>query len=260
MVRHLKRTRFALFVAYIFAAASPVYAIGSVTVMADSSMSMAVAQIARSYSRERQLVVNTSFAPPKAQEAQITEGGAADVLITPQQPWIDELKTQGLVDIYSQNVIARNQLALVGPATSTLQVDWKTRFPIASLIHEMEGEPNFIIPNPETLAEGGNSKEALRNLGIAGDLEPYTLYIKRLSDMLGMVENRESYGVFLYSNIIGRSGLKLLSLLPENTYNPIQYYAVVIAGDNMDEARKFMAYMKSPAAKKILRDNGFNVD
>src|SRR4029077_20107524 len=96
--------------------ANPAFALASlksVTVMADGSMSLAIAEIARDYSRDEQIIVNTSFALPKAQEAQITEGAAADVLITPKQAWIDELKTRGLIDIHSPTSVARNRLALV---------------------------------------------------------------------------------------------------------------------------------------------------
>jgi ABC-type molybdate transport system substrate-binding protein len=34
----------------------------------------------------------------------------------------------------------------------------------------------------------------------------------------------------------------------------------VIAGENMDQARKFMEYLKSPATKRLLRENGYSVD
>lgn len=240
--------------------AAPAHAIGSVTVMADTSAGIAIAEIARDYSRARQVVVNTSFALPKAQEAQITEGGAADILITRDQPWIEQLKTQGLVDIYSQTLVARNQLALVGPVGSPLKIDWKTIFPVADFIQAMGGEPNLLVGNPETLAEGIYGKDALRSLGIADDLEPYTLYIKRRSDMFDMVRQHGSYGLFFYSSALGQPGTQVIGVLPEATHKPIQYYAVVIAGENMDEARKFMSYLKSPAARKILRDSGFEVD
>jgi ABC-type molybdate transport system substrate-binding protein len=90
--------------------------LSSVTVMADSSMSMAVSEIARNYTRDRQVGVNASFAPATMQQAQINEGADADILITPLEPWIEQLKLQGLVDIHSQSVVDRGCVRQGKPA------------------------------------------------------------------------------------------------------------------------------------------------
>ena len=240
--------------------ASPVFAIDSVTLLADSTISMAMAQVARNYSRDNNVVVNASFATPTSQETQIKEGGAADILITPKLPWIEDLKTQGLVDIYSQATVARNRLALVGPVDSDLQIPVTKDFKTAPLINAMAGEQAFVVGNPQSLMEGVYGKEALRSLGVAEDLEPYTLYIKESPQMFDMVVNQHAYGVFLNSSLIAKDGLRVIGLLPEESHHPIAYYAVVIAGENMDQARKFMEYLKSPATKRLLRENGYSVD
>ena len=240
--------------------ALPARAITSVTVMADNTISMAMAQIARNYSRDKQVVVNASFASPAAQEIQSKEGGSADILITPKLPWIEQLKSQGLVDVYSQSTVARNRLALVGPVDSDLKVHVVKDFQTAGLINAMGGEQAFVIGNPQNLMEGIFGKEALRNLGVADDLEPYTLYIKQFDQMFDMVAKQHAYGVFLNSSIISKDGVRVIDMLPEDSHHPMDYYAVVIAGDNMAEARKFMEYLKSPDIKRLLRENGFTVD
>lgn len=238
--------------------ASPAQAIGSITVMADSGLGVAIAEIARNYSRASNLVVNTSFASQKSQEAQINEGGAADILITSDQAWIDRLKASGLVDVYSQVVVARNRLALVGPVGTPLELAPGEAFPTTSLIRHMNFEPGFVIGHPEALAEGIYAKEALSNLGVYQDIEEYTLYVKSLPQMMEMVANQGDYGLFFYSTTIARRDLRVLALLPETVHKPIQYFAVVIAGENMNEARKFIDYLKGADAKVVLMENGFS--
>jgi len=235
-------------------------ALPSVTVMADNTMSNAIAEIARHYARDRETVVNTSFAASAAQETQITEGAAADILITPKQSWIEQLKTQGLIDIYSPTAIARNRLALVGPEDSPIVANIAQKFPTVPIINRLGGEPGFVVGNPETQAAGVAGKEALRNLDVASDLEPYTLYVKQQNQMIEMVTQQQGYGLFFASSIMGRSGMRILDFLPESSYQPVKYYAVVIAGDNMDEARKFLDYLSSTDARQVFRQNGFNVD
>jgi molybdate transport system substrate-binding protein len=236
-------------------------ALDSITIMADNSMNLALVKLARGYSSRYGISVTTSFAVPAAQEAQITDGVAADIIITPQQAWIEQLKTRGLIDIYSPTVIARSRLVLVGPETSQVQYDPSSNtLPTAAIINDIDDEQGFVVANPETLIEGGYSKDALRTLDEGDYLAPYTLYIKDIGQMYDMVAHRGAYGIFLNSSTVGRTGFKALGFLPETSYRPIQYTAVVVAGEKMDEARRFMEYLKSPRAKAVLRDNGFTVE
>jgi molybdate transport system substrate-binding protein len=241
-------------------AASPAFALSSVNVMADSSLSVAVTAIARAYARDRGVAVNASYMTSKEQQVQIAEGEAVDILITPMDKWIEDLKTQGLVDIYSETPVARGQLALAGPEASPLTFTIIEGVPVAQLIWQMQGEPEFLVGHPETLAEAAFSKEALRNLGAAADLEPYTVYIKQRDQMYRMVVNRGAYGVFLYSSVLSRPGIKVIGMIPSTAHQPIQYYAVVIAGENMDEARKFIDYLKSSEARRIFSESGYAVN
>lgn len=244
-----------LWLALLFSA-PPARALDSVTIMADASISLAVTQIARSYTRNTGSIVTTSYLPFQTQQAQIAEGIAADVLITPLVQWMEDLKTRGLIDVYSPAPIAKNRLALAGPPDSALTANMEKSFPVAAIIQAIGAEPGFVVGNPETLPEGTYAKEALRALGAAQYLEPYTLYPKRIEDMLDMVAHRNAYGIFFYSSVANRGDLKIIGVLPEAAHQPIQYYAVVIAGDNMDSARKFLEYLKSDRAQKIFRDNG----
>ncbi len=232
----------------------------TVTVMSDHSMSLAVAEIARNYSRNKHAVVNTSFVPQKAQQEQISEGAAADILITSKEAWIDELKLQGLIDIHSQTKLAGDRLVLIGAVDTSVSSQGVGRFPATEIIKAGAGEPIFILGNPEALMEGVYAKEAMRNLGVADDLEPYTLYVKRLDEMLNMVTEQQAFGVCFYSSVFQRNDLKIIDKIPESAHKKIAYYAVVIAGDNMDEARNFLEYLKSAEVNKILRKYGFVVD
>jgi len=254
----LRKIKYVIFF-YVCMCVSSAFALGTVTIMTDSSMNIAMSQLARDYSSRHNVVVNTSYASKQAQQSQISEGGAADILVTPESGWIEELKTQGLVDVYSQIAVAKNRLALVAPVTSPLSNFDGDNFPTTQLIMQFSWEPSFVVANPETLIEGGYTREALRNLGASNDLEEYTLYIKQLAQMYSMVKNQGMYGIFFYSSTIGRSGIRVLGLLPENSHKPIEYSAAAIAGDNMDEARKFLKYVQSKEAKRILENNGFTV-
>lgn len=251
---------FCLSVVLAFCKAGAAFALTSITVLADNTMNVAMTELAREYSRTSHVIVNASFATSQEQEKQIFEGGAADILVTPNAKWIDALRMRGVVDVHSGAPVAHNRLVLVGPVNSPLQVSLAKAFPTAAIIEQMASEPNFVIGNPQTQAAGIYGKEALRNMGVLGEMEPYTLYIKPTAEMLEMVTKQHAYGIFLYSTVVGKEGVKILDTFPGHTHQPVVYYAVVIAGENMDEARKFVSYLNSTEAQKILGANGLNVN
>ncbi len=250
------KKRISIFVLLALAFASPAQAVQSITIMADSSMSAVVSVLARNYSAKNNIVVGTSFANQATQEAQILEGSAADIIITPKLAWIDSLKQQGLVDANSLAVIARGRLALVGPEDSPINLLPQEDFPTTTLITRMNFEPGFVVGYPEILVEGVYAKDALISLGAFSDIEPYMLYVKDRNEMLSMVE-AGNYGLLLYGNALERKHIKILALMPDKVHRPIDFYGVAVAGENMTRARSFLAYMKSPDAKIILSRFGF---
>jgi molybdate transport system substrate-binding protein len=239
------------------------FAVPTVTVLADNSMASAVSALARDYTRRNQVVVSGSFAQQAEQQAQIEEGGAADVLITVRDNWIEGLQRQGLIDFLSRKEIARNRLVLVGPQDSELAVSLAQHFPSVALIQDMQQRGTnqaLAIGNPETLNEGSYAKDALRSMSALDDLGEYIVFVKRLDQLFSLIANHQAYGVLYASTVLGRSDTKVLGLLPEATHRPISYQAVVIAGDNMNEARKFLDYLQSKPAKAILKLHGFETN
>ena len=97
----------------------------------------------------------------------------------------------------------------------------------------------------------------LRALEAADELEPYTLYQTKRQAMVDMVARHEAYGIFLLSAIFGNPAIRTIQTLPENSYKPIRYHAVIIASDRMAEARKFLVFLQTPEAVKLLNRRGF---
>ena len=156
--------------------------------------------------------------------------------------------------------LAKNRLVLVGPQYDAIDVDLTKGMPSARIIRAIDFETSFVLGNPQYMADGAYAKEVLRNMNAAEDLEEYTVYIKRPDRISSMVQGRGAYGVFFQSTVWGMEGVKVVSYFPEEMHQPMQYQAVVIAGNNMDEARKFMDFLKSKEARRLLINNGYVVN
>jgi len=246
--------------ASVLLCSAPSFALSNITIMADNSASLAVSKLAREYARSKGIAVSTSFGGRSAQAEQILEGSAADILITTDAQWIEELQTQGLIDIYSRLEFARGKLALVGGEDSTLNMKLTNNFMAAPLVHAMNDQPALFIGNPEYIMEGKYAKQALRSLDALDVLEPYTLYPKTLDEMVDQVTRHNAFGVFMYAQALLMEHAKVIDIFPEKSHSPIPYYAVVIAGDNMDEARKFMKYLSSNSARAAINNSGLSAN
>ncbi len=240
--------------------ACPVHAeepgIATVAILADAPLSLPLARIAQEYTRREGVVVAVAFATPQDESGQTVESVAADVLITAKSTWLEALKEQGLVDLHSEMRVASDHLALVGPAASTVTTNFSQGFPSAELITAMGEEPVFALPNPQTLPEGIAAREALRHFHADADLEPYTLYPKERAQLKEMI-SKQAYGIMLASEA-RQQEFHVVGILPLTVYTPVTYRAVVLAGENMDEARRFVEYLRSREVTTAFTTYGFS--
>lgn len=248
----------AIFLLIVFLA-SPAFAIPSITVLSDSSLAVPLSLIVRSYVSQQQVAVAASFASGKDQVAQITEGASADLLITVRNNWIDSLKQQGLVDVYSQTILARNRLVLAGPASFTGEVKLASAFPFTSLLQQAGGLMNLIVGNPESLPEGSFGMEALRRMHALEDVEPFLNYTKQRPEAVEDVA-QGGFALLFYTDAAQGRNIRIIDIFPEDSHSPIMYQAVVVAGENMDESRKFLDFLKGPQARVIFKNYGLITD
>lgn len=227
----------------------------SIVVIADNTLGLPLAHIVRDYTRDRHVAVALSLGEGDQVARQIAEGGAADVLITARAGTIKELKQLGLIDVYSETAVAGDRLALVVPEHLMLQASLLQGFPTGPLLLALGQEPVFVLGHPQAFPEAGFAREALRAMKADADLEPYTVYLKDRRQMREAIR-RGAAGIMPAADA-RRHSLHILDLVPENAHFPITYKAVVIAGENMVQARRFTEYLKSPQAQAALVSFGF---
>lgn len=238
------------------AAASAQETLPSLAVMADASLSLPLAEITRNYARARRSAVALGMVDAQEGARLIAEGATADVLITARDSWLEQLRQQGLVDIYSEAQVTRGNLVLVSPPGVQLPLSLESGFPTGPLLLAMGTDPLFIVPHPETLPEGGAAREALRKMEADADLEPYTVYLRSRRQIERQVREQRAYGLMLGSEA-KRLGMRVIADMPQRAYTPILYRSVVLAGEKMAEARKFTEYLKSPEAQEVFIAYGF---
>ena len=229
----------------------------NVSVVADSSLSVPLSMIARHYSRDRGVSVSASYGSSKTQIDDIASGAdEADVFIGGKTGWIKTLQQQGLIDIYTRTVLAKNQLSLVGPAGSK-----KPEAGDPNLLHLFpvkNPDFQFAFGDPQYLAEGTYAFDAVYKLKLARELEPFFSILDDAYTLNTTISKHGAYGMVFHTDALLHPEYEELAVLPETSHDPMQYQAVVIVGRNMKAAREFLAYLQTPEVKEIFQRYGFD--
>jgi molybdate transport system substrate-binding protein len=172
---------------------------------------------------------------------QIENGAPFDVFLSANEIYVRDLVAAGLVTDATNYAMGR--IALWSPSGSVRSLEDLKK---ANVIH-------LAIPNPQHAPYGVAAKQALESRGLWKAVEPKIVYGENVRQALQFAESGNADAVITSWTLLLGKG----SLLPEEYHAPIrQTGAVVKAGAQPEAARRFLKFMMSPAAQKILNDGG----
>lgn len=222
-------------------------------------MVMALTKIARIYSRNSNVVTSINFNSSSDLINEIDSGEPADVFISGHTGWIEMLKQKGLVDVYNIGYIASDSLVLItSQSNNNLPIELQnSKISLEDALNILNKNRSTLIIDNQGFTSGKYSSELVKNL----QLPKIKLFNKIAEDrtpILSIIKNNpKDYAILLSSQIKDKSYLKTLAVKKESK---IFYQALVIAGDNMEVAREFLKFLKTPKAKAILHNQGFIVE
>ena len=231
----------------------------NLTVFSEPNMAVALSKIARLFSQKNNVIVSINFSSSFDLINEIDLGAPANVFVSAHPQIIENLRQKGVVDVYNVAYIASDELVL---STSKLN----NHFPIKLLKKNINLEDSLrildenklsLIVDHDGVSSGIYSKEIIQNLSL-GNLKIFNKLPEDKSSLIRDIENnKEAYGLLFRSQLQKNSNLRILATQKDKN---IFYQALVIAGDNMDVAREFLNFLKTPNSKNILRNSGFIVE
>lgn len=230
----------------------------NITVLADSSLTIPITRLSQQFSRNSLVSVTTTFGQPQRHAEMVEDGEAADVLITADEAIIRTLNTKGLMDVKSPREIAGNKFVFLVPYSNgkaepgdTLQSRFKAM---------VAANPEFQIAalNPVLHMEGRTGITILKSLGVASPEQHLRLFDSYKEFQNAMLRQRS--GGFILKTELGENPAAAGALdVPAEMYPPHHYAAVVVAGENMPTARKYLEYIASEESKSIFKLQGYEV-
>ena len=241
----------------LLAAAVLVAATGSafaadLTVSAAASLTNAFKEIAHNYAAQYpQARIALNFGASGALLQQMAKGAPVDVFASADQETMDMAQKQGLIGAGDRHDFVRNALVLIAPTDSELSIRR-----LADL-----GQPDVkrvAIGNPASVPVGRYTQHALEAARLWTMVQAKAINTQNVRQSLDYVARGEVDAGFVYATdaAIMQDKVKVVLEVPFDT--AISYpIAKTAASTNGEEARRFIAYVLSPAGQAVLQKFGF---
>jgi molybdate transport system substrate-binding protein len=187
---------------------------------------------------------------------QIDYGAPADIFISADLKWMDYLDKAKLIQPGTRHNLLGNALVLIEPADASADLTIAPGFDLAGAT----GDGKVAVCTIASCPGGIYAKQALEKLGIWTTVEPKLAQADNIRTALTLVSRGEAkFGIVYATDAKADPKVKVVGTFPEATHSPIVYPVALVATSKNPDAASFLAYLSSPAASKILTEQGFTI-
>ena len=224
-----------------------------VTVSAAVSLQEALTEAAHAYRAETGRTVSLNFGATGHLLAQIRDGAPVDGFVSASLGQFEQAARMGLVRRDNAVAIASNQLVLVVPPDS--KIDLKDFRSLATARVK-----RLAIGQPRTVPAGEYAEQALRHARIAESVRDRVVYGSSVRQVLDYVIRGEVDAGIVYATDGRQAGdqVRVVATAPPGSHDAIFYMlAVVTESPHAREVAQFRKFLVGEAAQKIFAAHGF---
>jgi molybdate transport system substrate-binding protein len=218
----------------------------TLTVAAAADMASAEAALSSSFQKSYPPdSVRFVFAASGALAQQISNGAPYDLFLSANESFVDQLAINRKILPDSVRVYALGELGILWRDTklheiSDLKQDW-VRF--------------VAVANPRLAPYGAAAQQSLEHESLWDSLRSKIVFGENVRQALQLFDSGNADVVLTsYSLMAGRPGA---AVVPADWHNPIRQKAgIIAASQNVDVARLFLAFLRSPEGSRILAAHG----
>lgn len=256
MAWHRALSRIAAALILAFALAPGAARAADVLVFAAASLKTALDDVAAAFEAQTGSEVAVAYAGSSALARQILAGAPADIFISANTLWMDEVEAAGLLAKGSRRDLLGNRLVLVGPAdlSAVSPADLSAEALAARL-----GDGRLAMALVDAVPAGMYGKSALASLGLWEALAPRIAQADNVRAALALVARGEApLGIVYATDAAAEPRVSVLATFPEESHPPIVYPVARLA-DAGEPAAAFLDYLAGPDARARFEREGFAV-
>lgn len=222
-------------------------------VLAAASMQEALSAAADAWARQGHRRPVLSFAASSALARQIAAGAPADLFISADQEWMDELARRGAIVPGTRANLVGNRLVVIAgrgqPSVAGLRG--------AALARRLASGP-LAMADPEAVPAGRYGKTALTRLGAWSAVAPHVVRAESVRAALVLVERGAApYGVVYRTDAHLTRSLMIAGMFPRTSHPPIVYPIARLRNARDNQAEPFRRFLLSEPGRLIMRRHGF---
>jgi molybdate transport system substrate-binding protein len=225
-----------------------------ITVAAAVSLTDVMEELAAAYAQAGGGAVRFNLAGSNALARQIVNGAPADVFISADEAQMDVVETAGAVAAGSRVDLVRNRLAVVATPEKAEYV----RREFARAPAEIR---RLAIGDPAAVPAGVYARRYLEKRGLWQAYESRVVPTANVRAALTAVETGSVDAAIVYITDLAAARTAVLAIEVPAADGPVIVYpgAVLAASRNAVVARRFLAFLRDPAAAAIFKRHGFIV-
>ncbi|MGY1458226.1 MULTISPECIES: molybdate ABC transporter substrate-binding protein [unclassified Luteimonas] len=227
------------------------------TVFAAASLKESMDAAAAAYGAATGQPVRVSYAASSALARQIAQGAPADVFVSADLEWMDELQSRDMVDAGTRAELFGNTLVLVAPAASALKpVPLRPGLDLRPLLGK---RGRIALGMVDSVPAGRYAKAAFESLGMWEALAPRVAGVENVRAALMLVARGEApLGVVYGSDALAEPRVRVLATFPAGSHPDIVYPAARVSASRHLHAVPFLQWLQGRDARAIFRSHGLS--
>jgi len=225
---------------------------GQLTVSAAASLTNAFGELGRAFEAEMAGVsVRLNLGASGVLLQQLAQGAPVDVLASADQETMDRAAQRSLIDEATRVDFATNVLVLVEPAVGGIGL---------GSLQDLDAPQvrRIAVGKPLTVPAGRYARELLERANLWPRLEPKLVQADSVRQVLDYVARGEVEAGFVYRTDAAIMKDKVRIVMEAATGLRVSYPVAVTKDSRVKElAGRFVAFLASPAARRILERHGF---
>ncbi|WP_037523975.1 molybdate ABC transporter substrate-binding protein [Sphingomonas sp. Mn802worker] len=197
-----------------------------------------------------------AFAASSALARQVEAGAPADLFVSADVEWMDELQRRGLIAAGTRAVVARGQLVVVAPTGAGAVLFGGLRGP--ALARVLARGP-VAMADPAAVPAGRYGEQALRRMGAWNAIAPHVVRAENVRAALALVERGVApFGIVYATDARASARVRVVGVFPPRSHAPIVYPVARLARSRNRDGEAFRRFLLSPAGRAILERRGFS--
>jgi molybdate transport system substrate-binding protein len=220
-------------------------------VLAAASLQESMTAAASAWAAKGRAKPVCSFAASSALARQIAAGAVADLFVSADEPWMDDIEKRGLIAPGTRAPFLGNRLVVVRPKGARGDV----RAPLAKLL----GGGPLALADPDAVPAGRYAKASLQKLGAWDVVAGRVVRGESVRAALAFVERGAApFGIVYATDAQASSGVEVVRVLPDASHPPIRYPLARLKASTSPDAEPFRRFLLGGEGRAIFRRFGFS--